>query len=258
MMMTKENTTNIATINRAGIDLVTLYTGLQGIFQEIAFQCVLKFSSDTDVVITNADMEDGSRFIRHSKRRLDELFYMVNDEFNKDFTIFETRNQEKKNQYYLIVGTDFDLIMTKYKSYGSVKKKVQEKHKEREEQQPVVNANHEMHIKGCRYEMIKSYGCNLVMDGVTFDSAPIKTHVMPWKYQFLGILYGLELVLQKVPNVEKIYIHPIVGRNMQGVYNIPLGKWPAYGKDMEHYRDKMLAYRDKFAEKGVSIIFRNA
>ena len=242
------------------LNLVTLYTGLQGIYGGEPFQCVLKFSTDTDVVITDADMEPDSKFIRNSKRRLDESFFMASSEFDKEFTIFETRNPDKKNQYYLVVGTDFELIMTKYKSYGSIKKKVQEEHdkhdRQEQEKKEVINTcTHEMHIKGIAYD--GAYGCHLSMDDIVFNSTPIECDKTPWKYQFFGILRGLKLVLEQVQSVEKIYIHPIEGKNMHGVYKIPLGKWPAYGKDMEYYKNSMLAYRDKFAEKGVSLIFRN-
>lgn len=252
-----------------------IYGATKKRFNETPFQMVLKFSNDTDVIITDADMEEGSRFIRNSKRRLTEEFDIAVVE--ADMTVYRTHTEDKTNQYYLIVGTDFEMVKQySRKSYKEVKEDVAEKEAAKPEFEPgdgqmitdmnmlvkmglipesyIAPPTHEMHLSIGSVQD-GTYFVRLKMDSKVWTSHSYEFKDDIWKYQFYGVLFGMKVAL-KANGVQKLFIHPNTGRNSAGVYKIPAGQWRPYG-NMKDYKAEVLRMKDLFAKKGVSLIFCN-
>lgn len=233
------------------------------------FQMVLKFSNDADVVITGADMEQNSKFIRRSKRRLGESFelagYLVDgeivDEYQAGCGEFWRTYTKGKCDYFLYVSNDFQLI-------ENVKRRSYKKDKERTDETihqvsykdiipPDVEKVVDLYVThdGRFYSFEMESPLFRKGEKVASDKREYKTSNL-YVGQYMATIYGLRTVLKNSSMFDKVRIHP--DNSLQyaaGVYKLPMKKWRPFNKECQSYVDEFLRLKEELALNNVSIVF---
>lgn len=227
------------------------------------FQMVLKFSNDNAVVISGIDLEENSKFVRRSKRRLGEEFelagYIVDGEIVEEYQpgcgeFWRTYCKGKCN-YFLYVGRDFDFVENvKRRSYK----------KDDKATQITINSLTKPDVE----RVIDVLGlCNQTQYWCKLDSPMFKdSAVISERHdtcsrnyyvgQYMGVILALRTVLQYAGSVDKVRVFADKSiKYSAGVYNLPLGKWKPFNKECQTYRDMMIELKDKMAQAGISIVF---
>lgn len=240
------------------------------------YQMVLKYTSE-QTLITPADMDMNSKFVRRSRRRLnaDEIFYfdgiiqnsniIYGDESlldsNPEGYVYRTKSDVKKNDYFLFISTDYELLnVVQKKTYNKMRK-------ERDTQltmNTLIPPNKDREMSICGFFDDESWWFSA--SSPLFNGGPgyyytSQEHIngvrYPWVGQYKAIVYGLNVALKYTDKLDKVYVlYNPEYRNSEGIYKIPMGQWKPYGQDMQEYKRLMLELKDKFAAAGVSILFK--
>lgn len=253
---------------------------LQNVFENypINSQVVLKFSNDNDVLITPEMMDENSKFIRNSKRRLDEEFIfdgiiqgdamihgsddtLANSEC--DGYMYRTFVKGKCNYFlFIITNEKYRLLENiKRKSYKACKRESDEAILTQARVAPNVEhvvdlyPTHDGTAAGHTYwfsmesPMFRK-GCCLISDDIVYDSRNI------YVGQYMATIYGLRTVLKNADKISKVRIHADMTKQYgAGVYNLPLGKWRPFNQECSTYARMMNELKEELGKKGVSICF---
>lgn len=238
-------------------------------------QVVLKFSNNNDRLIVPADMDINSKFIRSSKRRLDEEFFM--DGIIQDDVIIHTSNTgtlvhetcdgyvfrthvKDKCDYFLFV-----ILNEKYRMLENLRKKSYKSIKTESDRQLTLNsitkpnADREMSVCGGYVdgEYYFSATSPLFVDKETYQS-PLVPYTSTHDYigQYMGVCYALKIALKYADRLDKVKIYADKSlRYADGVYKLPLKQWRPFNAECKAYADTMLQLKDELSKKGVSICF---
>lgn len=250
---------------------------LQNIFTKypVNSQVVLKFSNDNDVLITADMMDENSKFIRNSKRRLDEEFVfdgiiqgetMIHGDeslaLNEcDGYMYRTFVKGKCN-YFLFIITNSKYMMLeniKRKSYKACRKESDEAILRQATTAPNVEHVADLYVTHDRVGVQTLY--SFEMKSPLFRHALLSDEIEyvsnnEYVGQYMAVIYGLRTVLNNAEMFHKVRIYPDKEkRYAAGVYQLPLGKWRPFNQECATYARMMLELKDQLAQKGVSICF---
>lgn len=252
---------------------------LQNIFEKypLTSQVVLKFSNDNDVLITADMMDENSKFIRMSRRRLDEEFVfdgiiqgdvmMHGDESlaanECDGHMYRTFCKGKCNYFlFIITNEKYRLLENiKRKSYKTCRKESDEAILRQAAQTTEPNVEHvaDLYVTHDRADEQTTY--SFEMNSPLFRHSLLSDEIEyisrnEYVGQYMAVIYGLRVVLNNADMFHKIRIHPDTDKKYAaGVYNLPLGKWKPFNQECATYAKMMNELKDQLGKKGVSICF---